>query len=86
MKEVGLLDMFKEVVDTARSEETKKTYKMAGLGLYMMSRWVLGSVLHPIATFKATMLIGDEETIKRNVERALRLPKFPFPKGRQRLQ
>lgn len=75
----------KKSIDNLKSPEMRETYKDIGIHLYLMGRWTLAAVIHPIATFRAAMLIGDQETIKRNAEAALRLPKLHLPRGRQRL-
>lgn len=81
MKEIG--EVFRGIVDTARSPETRATNKMLNQHLYVMGRWTLGAILHPVATFQAVMLIGDQDRINRNIERALSLPRLPI--GRKRL-
>ncbi len=82
-RRVGVIEVLGQLVNTARSSDMQRSYREVGQHLYGVSRWVLASVLHPVATFQAVMLIGDQERINRNVERALSLPKLPI--GRQRL-
>ncbi len=80
-KKVGLTEVLRGVVDNATSRESIEFHKMMGQALLLMTRFVLGSVLHPVSSFKATMQIGDTETVNRNIGIVLGLPR-----GRQKLQ
>ncbi len=71
-------------VEHAKSPEMERTWTAISVGMYEMSRWTLAAILHPVATFKAVSLVGNQEQIDQNVERALSLPSFPI--GHERLR
>lgn len=78
----GPLEPGKVKVELMEGGSFSDGYQDMAAYLYAISRWALASVLHPIATFKSVMLIGTQEQIDRNTQRALSLPKLPI--GRER--
>ncbi len=53
-----------------------------GERLYIMGRLTLATVLHPVATVRAVLLVGDRARIERDIRIVSILPKIP--KGRNR--
>ncbi len=72
--------LIRNVLEGAASQRSVEEYKMVGRHFYGMGRWILGTVLHPVAATRAILLIGDEKSITRDVETTLSLPRFTMGK------
>lgn len=65
---VGIIDIVKGVIQEATSADSRRLYREMGSYLYVISRWGLAAVLHPVSTYKAVMLIGDQQKCRSCVK------------------
>lgn len=82
-----LVGTLRGVWQEIRSDESREMAKMLGRVMFaIVVRVPLAFALHPVAMTRASFMIGNEETQKRDWETATKLPKLPFPRGGQRLK
>lgn len=71
------------ICEDARSEERRKLYgEMRMMGIVLI-RLHLAAVLHPIAAIRTTLMIGDEETQKKDWAALMKTPYPSFLKPRE---
>lgn len=78
-----LSSMVRAMCEDMKSDQHKKNLKMIGTLLF---RAPLGGVLHPIASIRTTLIIGNKETQEKDwaALRKTPYPSFLRPRGGQK--